>query len=466
MDIPEINFLRENRKSFVVFRFFGLLPSMFGFDKRKWRPYLRLFRSRLFWFIWHVAGTGLGIWNWYTFVFKHKPHNLHYKQYDISITLFNTIQMTKCSDVKIKPSDKIPKTNLLTSEESLQYNELLLSISGLIFVLMVIGPLQSNVIKRNMDFFPRILKNIRKLEKIQLPKKIHKIFSEREEERYLLHNVDADTSDGEDNEEDNIEVGRRGHCLKNCYDTNWLPRISIGIFMTIFLGCFCFAVYHRHNMESLIDEWKLILMVFFLPLPVLTTWFCIVLIKQISTMYNELYDLKPEAFRDSNEMKRISDYITILQRTSQIMRNEIFEFTIGMNFILFVAIGIVSVYEILQGFQDSISGTNENQYSKIDYMFPLLISIICIYMICSACDNLITNGHERLLLRMKEFLSYQLFVRQIRKGDPHKKIKHLYENLKDWPPQVYIYGGWKVDFQLFVATLIFMYTYAKLIYDL
>ncbi|CAL4154894.1 unnamed protein product, partial [Meganyctiphanes norvegica] len=183
-----------------------------------------------------------------------------------------------------------------------------------------------------------------------------------------------------------------------------------------------------HDIEDLQDEWKFILMLFFLPLPVLTTCYCISLINQISKLYNELYDLKPEAFIDSKELMRISDYITILQRTVEIMRNEIFEYTIGINFVLFVTIGTVSMYEILQGFAEAKDGNNEDSYAEIDYIIPLLISMLCIYKICSACDNLMTNEHERLLLRMKEVLSKQLFVKKWFEGNPHKKIKHLYEN--------------------------------------
>ncbi|CAL4158796.1 unnamed protein product, partial [Meganyctiphanes norvegica] len=142
-------------------------------------------------------------------------------------------------------------------------------------------------------------------------------------------------------------------------------------------------------------------------------------------------------------------------------------FTLGINFALFTIISTASTYEILQNI-NIFQGQAEDQkeFSDIVYVIPLAISLFHIYLVCKKTHDLKNRAYDNFRIRLKEMLPEFLMDDDKEKEKLFKKVETLYKNLKDWPPQVRIYGGFIINYRILVGIIFFSFAYARVFYKI
>ncbi|CAL4112950.1 unnamed protein product [Meganyctiphanes norvegica] len=359
--------------------------------------------SRILWIIWHLIGIAAGYWV--------KKMFLGHSRFDTSIFL---------------------------------------DISLLLIVFLFVGPIQLYILWRNQQWLPKILPKIKKLEDMW---DVDYGSSSDHAETGSVHSSSESLHDAE------------GCCNKCGTKFNTIvSKITYLVLSITFLIVFGWAAFKESKWDDTKDEYKLVVMMFYLLFPMLTTWLCIKLIDHHALMYQVILKMKASDFKDPKTIRKVSDYMSQMFHIFENMSDHIFQLTLGMNFAIFVVVGIISMFEILQGLFERKTG--EVGFSDIFYAVPLSLSLFHIYKTCVASDHLYHHVHRGLFLKLKKLLPDLLMPHEEPSSGklddkPFKKVELVYKNLKDWPPKVCVFGGFKVNYQILSGMIFFIFAYAR-----
>ncbi|CAL4074889.1 unnamed protein product [Meganyctiphanes norvegica] len=361
---------------------------------------------------------------------------------------------------------------------------------------LIVGPIQSCILKYTMEAFPTILKLVKKIEELDFQSMIQYRYKKIRPSKIILRRRDEiETYQQREqlDEMDQVTVAiteRRISTISTVSDIqhgrimtdksvlerkfsanpvinklarkgyDHLSKLWIVIIIVMGLVAIGIVFYNAIISNDLKYEVKLVLMCCYLVFPVITTWFCLVLIEHHRNMYKVLDRLRDEAFncKENNILKDITTYINTLQKLFLNLSENIFEFTLGINFAIFTIISVASTYEILQNLHILQSEDYDYEFSSIVYVFPLAICIVHIYAVCKRTHDLKNRAYDHLRIRLKEMLPVLLMEGE---DKLFKKVEILYKNLKDWPPQVRIYGGFQINYRILVAIVFFSFAYAR-----
>ncbi|CAL4157316.1 unnamed protein product, partial [Meganyctiphanes norvegica] len=200
-----------------------------------------------------------------------------------------------------------------------------------------------------------------------------------------------DTPDSNHNDED--QPANEKQCSK-CYNMLYytILGVSIVMFLITFVSGFYVAVSSQKNQmpHDIKYEWKFFEGLFYLVFPVLTTWFCVFFIGYQRKMYKVLTELPDDAFTNEDYIKDIGDYLETMQKISKMLIDNIYRFTFGINFALFVIIGTVSTFELMQGLGEVKQSSSKIEFGDIIYVFPIGFCVFPIYISCQRSTSLIT----------------------------------------------------------------------------
>ncbi|CAL4079379.1 unnamed protein product, partial [Meganyctiphanes norvegica] len=231
----------------------------------------------------------------------------------------------------------------------------------------------------------------------------------------------------------------------------------------------------------------LVMMAFYLFMPVFTTWFCIIFIEWQRKVYEKIHnEIKPIeqntsalgkffiGLRKTVETVMVSPKITdqnliTLNRYSDKIQDifsqlsdGIFKYALGVNMLVFLAASTFCTSRMLA----------DAQY--IYYIFPLAVAAGHICLLCARCCDLMEE-HGNVLGELKEVLhKYEEQEQEAKKSDrKDKSRKHLInslhklrENLHDSPPEVVILGSFVVDYGMLSTIIGFILSYALVINEL
>ncbi|CAL4137430.1 unnamed protein product, partial [Meganyctiphanes norvegica] len=443
--VDEIRLLEDNKKIFKFFKYVGMY--LVKHDAGQFRvSFARLFISKVLWMLWHLIGSVLAVWVW---------------------------QNRRKAELK----------NIGENYEDLSNVTLFFDICVILMLYLIIGPIQSSILRYTMEAFPTILKLVKKIEDLNFESMVESRYKRIKSTKIILRRRDEFEARQQRDQMDEMEphpvvttLGRsltvthfpyiyhngiinEKPQLERTFSDNpvinklankgydGLSKIWIGLTIIIGTTSFGMVCYNAIYTDELKDEVQLVLMCFYLVFPVITTWFCIVLIEHHRNMYKVLARMKDAAFnsKDKNMLREITTYVSTLQNLFQNLSENIFEFTLGINFAIFTIISTASTYEILQNLYIlQGEGSGDLFANNIAYVFPLAVCLIHIYVVCKSTHDLTTRAYDHLRIRLKDMLPELLLENDKEKEQIFKTVETLYKNLKDWPPQVCIYGGFMV----------------------
>ncbi|CAL4063531.1 unnamed protein product, partial [Meganyctiphanes norvegica] len=324
-------FQESNHRIFTFFRVFGVFQVRHNGTKHYVNPLSYTF-ARFMWLSWYVIGTSAGVW----------------------------IKLQKSNDIS-----------------AIKHHPLL-DAALLVVVFMLVGPVQLHILLRNHQWLPKILNDIYKLENLPLGPGANQNY--RSPNIHIQNSQDDST---EDNNSSNAEAE-----ISKC--NRILPKITVGILVAVFLICFGIALFSEITWADLRDEYKLVMIIFYLVFPVFTTWLCIVLIKHHTLMYRVIQEMDEKEFENKKTIRLIEDYMSQMHHIFEKMNNHIFQFTLGINFAIFVLSGAISMFELLQGWNDKAYDPKK-KFTDVIYIIPLGICIGHIFAVCRASDDLNHN---------------------------------------------------------------------------
>lgn len=398
----------KNHGKLTFFRALGLWQV--GYDRAKQKHYVNQMSfafARAMWITWYVLGTLIGIW------------------------------------VKISFSDDQSTFGLPVYFKS----------ALLVLVFMLVGPTQLHIMMRNQLWLPSILKDIHKLESMPLGQGA----DPSHRDPTVHYSDDSHNHDGNEFTDSDPDDG----CCAKFYRK--LPKITVGVLVASFMILYGAALWVQSSRADLRDEYKLFVILFYLPFPTLTTWLCITLIKYHETQYKVVQNMDEKHFEDKTTIRLLTNYMSQMFEIFEKMNDHIFQFTLGINFAIYTLIGSVSMFELLQGLAEKRSG-EKNRFTDIVYSVPLAICIYHIYATCKASDSLSHHAHNHLRLKLKDHMPKTLMPipKPAEFSDKvFKKIECLYKDLKYWKPNVSIFGGYRVNYQILTGISFFMFTYAR-----
>ncbi|CAL4064020.1 unnamed protein product, partial [Meganyctiphanes norvegica] len=194
---------------------------------------------------------------------------------------------------------------------------------------------------------------------------------------------------------------------------------------------------------------------------------CVFFIRYQRKMYKAITDLPDEAFTDEDCIKDIGDYLETMQNISKMLVDKIYKFTFGINFALFVILGTISTFELIQGLGEIQKSSSKVEFGDIIYVFPIAICVFHMFISCKYSDALITGQHDKLKYKLKGIMTSLVVDNMdqfIKNEKKFKRIELLYKNIKDFSPQAEIYGGFKVNYQLFSGIILFIFSYSRIFY--
>ncbi|CAL4198881.1 unnamed protein product [Meganyctiphanes norvegica] len=473
-----LQLFEDNTNIFRFFRIVGLFPISYQNGVFKCHEKICVI-SRLFWFLWHVAGIACMIYIKRRYQSEHCPNKNTGIQEEFKNTTNETTGPAESSVVDTRDC----------SAALGDLNDFLFGCIGVLLFILA-DPVQNIIVKRNLNCMPMILKEVKHLENINLGdqpsrKYIVSIFKHNKTKGGMKNTKGASTESSTNicvsgsldsiattsevsdvNDGDKVATGKWTICYNVIrYSILWA---SLLIFLVAFLIGFFKAVRPKDNgkKHDIKDEWKFFGSIFFLVFPVLTTWFCCFFIGYQQKMYKVITELPDDIFTNEDYIKDIGDYFETMQNISNMLVEKIYKFTFGINFALFVVIGTLSTFELMQGVFE-IKNNKNVEFGDIIYVFPVAVCVSHFLISCAQSTNLITQQHDTLRYKLKGIMTTLLVDRMEISKENEKKFKRvelLYKNIKDFKPQAEVYGGFKVDYNFFTKVLIFMFAYAKLFY--
>ncbi|CAL4069471.1 unnamed protein product [Meganyctiphanes norvegica] len=410
----DVNLIKENRRFLAIFRIVGLCPL-----KRKGREYIvnevSFTLSRLTWFLWHVLAVTFTMW------------------------------------IKLHIMDK---------DKGVTINTFIFSAIG-IFMFIIVDPVQTSILKRNLRTIPKLLNMVRDMEEMKLGQKSlgmegsSRVYMYRQRQREKsLKLALTSKSNSEPTSDCNVGYENRPCCK------GWLTSTITYVFLIVFFSLFGYGFAQLVDWCDIKDEWKFAAMMFCLVFPVLTTWFCVFFIGYQRKMYMILTKLEDDVYKDPDHVKNIAKYLETMQRLSKKLSDDIYRFTFGINFFLFVFIGTNATFEYFQGVQE-MNDTNTN--GDVIYVIPIALSVFHLYISCQGSTDLIQGQHDKLRYKLKGIMVELLMDGQDKQ---FKKVEIIYKNVKDFSPMPQVFGGFKVNYQILMAMLLFIFTYARVFHSL
>lgn len=255
---------------------------------------------------------------------------------------------------------------------------------------------------------------------------------------------------------------------------SFMPLATVFLSIAAFVVAWAFGIYDVVEWSTLEKEWPFFIMQFtYLTQPAISNWFCVVFIEWLRLVYealrvefeylyhSTLADLqettKPQTERhcpsvtfSEENVKLTGDYVDKIQEIFVLLSEGFLKFAASVNFLVYLISAVFCTLELLRSFR------------LIMYMIPLAIAIGNMALFCYKSDCLI-NEYERILLILKKTVRLER-----RHPDllPYNKLHILRENLLELPPQVVIFGGYRVGNGLLVAAHGFILSYAMLANDI
>lgn len=425
VNMADIRFLEDNKKIFTFFKFTGLF--LLKQDGPRVRvSFGRLILSELMWMLWHLVGIIMALVVW--------------------------------------------KNSGESADEESSPILWFLQVFKVLMCYVFIGPIQSSILRKTMGAFPVILKLIKDLEALNFESMVKPRFKTIHSSKIILRKRDEYEAQQEMDQLNEIEKVS-GKSEKISFSAKVAKKVyltfsKLWLFIVLILGllAFLYVCYHAVQTEEIKDEAKLVLIGFCTIFPVISTWFCIVLIEHHRNMYQVLLRMEDEAFtdKDKNVLKDIGKYVITLQALFEKLSDNIFEFTLGINFAMFTIISTTSTYEILQKMflflhvQDD--EMEKNKFEDIVYVLPLVISILHIYLLCNRTYDLKKGGYDKVKIRFREIMMDLIMAGE---DKTFKKVETIYKNIKDMKPEVEIYGGFAINYKILTAICFFSFAYAS-----
>ncbi|CAL4122924.1 unnamed protein product [Meganyctiphanes norvegica] len=401
--------IEENYNVFRFFKVFGLYVICYDQNLKKYRMSQGLFMVvRFCWFLFHFSGWLFGF-------FLRKAVEQH-----------STQAINDC-----------------------------LMASILLLVFIIVDPIQTIIMRRSLEILPNLLNNeVKHLEKLTQVKFGHApgklglfLWDEKIKMTQPLYN-----SNVEDGVDSNTEYVSKWNFIYT-----WEPIITISTFLAVCLILFIVGFNIEAQWTEIQHESTLVVMCFYLVFPMLSTWFCVVFIEYERQLYKVIDNqITDEDFIDEHKIKDISDYLETMQVLFKKIADNFFKFVFGMNSLIFVISGIFCMFELLDSFDNARKFFGG--FGEIFYAIPLAACVFHIFIICKFSHSLVSGQHEKLRMRLKRLMTSLLMEG---KDKPMKKIEMLYKNLKDWPPQAEIYGGYKINYQILAGMVLFIISYAR-----
>ncbi|XP_064078344.1 uncharacterized protein LOC135195796 [Macrobrachium nipponense] len=254
----------------------------------------------------------------------------------------------------------------------------------------------------------------------------------------------------------------------------YVPLVTVFVSIVAFIIAWAFGIYEVVDWATLEQEWPFFIMQFtYLTQPAISNWFCAVFLEWLRLVYEALrveFDYlyhntlaylqettKPQRGRNcpsvaysEENVKLTGDYVDKLQEIFVLLSEGVLKFTSSVNFLVCLISAVFCTLELLRSFR------------LIMYMVPLALAIGNMALFCYKSDCLM-NEYERILLILKKT------VRLKRRNPdllPYNELHILRENLLELPPQVVIFGGYRVGNGLLVAAHGFILSYAMLANDI
>ncbi|CAL4111298.1 unnamed protein product [Meganyctiphanes norvegica] len=478
-------FIDSNPKSFRFFKLCGLFPIKYE-DKSFLVDERSCVFSRLAWFVWHILGVALILWERIT-------------------------HLQICKRIS-----EIEQINNDCKEDLAGLNQFLLCSFG-ICMFTLVDPLQTYILKRNIDFLPTVLFEMKKLEDMKLHL-IRLIKSQHKETKIMIedylscneicikklnlqhiegypnnrqqsinkyltsdefhikkqnsYNATIYNNNNQQSIDDSIPSNGI-HILEEipchaarCKDNNKisiyyynmiLVMITVPI-AVVFIGNFVYGFVIAMSLEDMSDEWKLLCCIIYLVFPVLTTWYCILFINFQRSMYQVVNDLDDDIYSKHEYIEVICNYFETMQSISRKLNNKTYKFIFGINFLLFIVFGTMSMYELFQGFAEI---KDNGLFGDLIYIFPIAVCIFHIVISCQLSTILMEGQHNKLRYKLKRIMVHLLVGKEEKK---FKIVELLYKNIKDFSPQPTVYGGIRVDYRLLTGAVIFIFTYSRIFF--
>ncbi|KAK7068597.1 hypothetical protein SK128_009469 [Halocaridina rubra] len=246
------------------------------------------------------------------------------------------------------------------------------------------------------------------------------------------------------------------------------PVITVFVSVITFIAAWVYGLIRVIEWDTLKAEWPFITMQFtYLTLPTITTWFCVIFIEWLRMVYealrveaeyyhyNMIKQLKetneatPEVSLTEWKIKSLGDYVDKLQEIFNGLSEGFIKYILGINFLVFLLSSIFSSVKLLLG------------YEHIIYMIPLSIAIFHVGLACYK-SNCLIDEYTRITSVLNNVLRLQ---RRNPNLIPYNELHILRENLLDSPPQVVIFGDFRIGNGFLIAIQGFIISYAVLAND-
>ncbi|KAK7068596.1 hypothetical protein SK128_009468 [Halocaridina rubra] len=246
------------------------------------------------------------------------------------------------------------------------------------------------------------------------------------------------------------------------------PVITVFVSIITFIAAWVLGLFDVIEWNAIKAEWPFFTMQFtYLTLPTITTWFCVIFIEWLRMVYEVLrveaenyhYDMikqlketneaSPEVPLTEKKIKIIGDYVDKLQVIFNGLSEGFIKYILGINFLVFLFISVFCLVKLLIGFEHII------------YMIPLSIATFHVGLACYKSNCLIDELY-RIITVLKNVLRLQ---RRNPNLIPYNELHILRENLLDSPPQVVIFGEFRIGNGFLIAFHGFIISYAVLAND-